>query len=47
MYIHDLTLNNLKGLIYCKIQPTNQPTNQPKFFSASLINVFEVYQLSK
>ena len=22
----DLALNNLQGLIYCKIQPTNQPT---------------------
>ena len=26
MYEQDLTLNNLQGLTYDKIQPTNQPT---------------------
>ena len=27
----DLTLNNQQKLIYHKTQPTNQPTNKPKF----------------
>ena len=28
MYKYDLALHNLYGLIYHKIQPTKQPTNQ-------------------
>ena len=29
MYRQNLALNNLKGMICDKTQPTNQPTNQP------------------
>ena len=34
MYILNLALNDVQGLRYRNIQPTNQPTNQP----ASSIN---------